>query len=67
MTHLLLHKTPNSVSSEPGAAQDIPTDFLIDRSIEVLDLFLRATMLAREVALNGHFGTHQRTGMREVH
>jgi hypothetical protein len=21
MTHLLLHKTPNSVSSEPGAAQ----------------------------------------------
>src|SRR5712664_1434571 len=25
MTHLLLHKTPNSVSSEPGAAQD---DFL---------------------------------------
>ena len=23
MTHLLLHKTPNSVSSEPGAAQGI--------------------------------------------
>jgi hypothetical protein len=23
MTHLLLHKTPNSVSSEPGAAQRI--------------------------------------------
>jgi hypothetical protein len=47
--------------------QDIPSDFLIDRSIEVLDLFLGATMLAREVALNRHFGTHQRTGMREVH
>jgi hypothetical protein len=23
MTHLLFHKTPNSVSSEPGAAQTI--------------------------------------------
>jgi DNA-binding MltR family transcriptional regulator len=25
MTHLLLHKTPNSVSSEPGAAQSLKT------------------------------------------
>jgi hypothetical protein len=23
MTHLLFHKTPNSVSSEPGAAHDV--------------------------------------------
>jgi hypothetical protein len=25
MTHLLFHKTPNSVSSEPGTAHEAPT------------------------------------------
>jgi hypothetical protein len=28
MTHLLFHKTPNSVSSEPGAAHNVPTGFV---------------------------------------
>src|SRR5712671_4227466 len=34
MTHLLLHKTPNSVSSEPGAAQ--AAEALIESNVEVV-------------------------------
>jgi hypothetical protein len=33
MTHLLLHKTPNSVSSEPGAAH---TDTESEKSTEIV-------------------------------
>jgi hypothetical protein len=29
MTNLLLHKTPNLVSSEPGAAQRVDVDYVI--------------------------------------
>jgi hypothetical protein len=35
MTHLLLHKTPNSVSSEPGAAQLV--EFVEERSLVLID------------------------------
>jgi hypothetical protein len=40
MTHLLLHKTPNSVSSEPGAAHKQvfePKDFLCRQEYSDID------------------------------
>jgi hypothetical protein len=41
MTHLLFHKTPNLVSSEPGAAQEAGISVLIDAvaSIDEAELY----------------------------
>jgi hypothetical protein len=37
MVHLLLHKTPNSVSSEPGAAHTDAKNLYVEREVAHLD------------------------------
>jgi hypothetical protein len=58
MVHLLLHKTPNSVSSEPGAAQIASTEEGDDHSFKTIlllsciGLFVSVCLLAFGIDLS---------------